>query len=90
MSNITRKLGEYRATTYAVDIGEDGDPILKSVAEVTYLATTPDVRHAYPEFAAQGFDVGKHQYVTVELLHMHRFTATLEAFLSVAVDDIID
>ena len=90
MANITRKLGEYKATAFKVVQQERGDPDLEPYAEVTYLATTSDPRHAYPEFRAQGYDVPKTAYVKVEHICTHKYTATLDAFLSVATDEIVE
>lgn len=91
MANITRKLGEYKATAFrVVQPLEGGDHELDPYAEVTYLATTSDPRHARPEFRAQGYDVPKTAYVEVEHLCTHKYTATLDAFLSVATDEIVD
>lgn len=90
MANITRKLGEYRATAFKVVQQEGGEPELEPCAEVTYLASTSDTRHAYPEFKAQGYDVPKTMYVKVEHICTHKYTATLDAFLSVATDEIVE
>ena len=90
MANITRKLGEYKAVAFRVVQQEGGAPELDPYAEVTYLATTSDPRHAYPEFRAQGYDVSKTTYVEVEHLCTHKYTATLDAFLSVATDEIVE
>ena len=90
MANITRKLGEYKATAFKVVQQEGGDSDLAPYAEVTYLATTSDPRHAYPEFRAQGYDVPKTAYVKVEHICSHKYTATLDAFLSIATDEIIE
>ena len=90
MANITRKLGEYKATAFKVVQQEEGEPELAPYAEVTYLATTAHPRHAYPEFRAQGYDVPKTMYVKVEHICTHKYTATLDAFLSVATDEIVE
>ena len=90
MANITRKLGEYKATAFKVVQPEGGEPDIEPYAEVTYLATTSDPRHAYPEFKAQGYDVPKTTYVKVEHICTHKYTATLDAFLSVATDEIVE
>ena len=90
MANITRKLGEYKATAFRVVHPEGGDPDFEPYAEVTYIATTSDPRHAHPEFRAQGYDVPKTAYVKVEHICTHKYTATLDAFLSVATDEIVE
>lgn len=90
MATITRKLGEYKATAFKVVQEGGGEPELAPYAEVNYLATTADPRHAYPEFRAQGYDVPKTTYVNVEHICTHKYTATLDAFLSVATDEIVE
>ena len=90
MANITRKLGEYKATAFKVVQLEGGGHEPEPFAEVTYLATTSNPRHAYSEFRAQGYDVPKTAYVKVEHICTHKYTATLDAFLSVATDEIVE
>lgn len=90
MASITRKLGEYLATLYEVGRGDEGKLTTYPVATVNYIATTADERHARAEFRAQGYDVPHKAYITVDHVRTHKYTATLEAFLSVATDSIVE
>lgn len=87
---ITRKLREYHAVSYLVDKKEGGNPVLVPECEIDYLATTADERTARREFKAAGYPVKSSTPVEVTPGALHLYTATIDAFLSVATDSIVE
>lgn len=89
-STITRKLREYHAVSYRIDKEEGGDPELVPEYEIDYLATTADERTARREFKAAGYPVKNGTPIDITPGVLHMYTATIDAFLSVATDRIIE
>ena len=89
-NTITRKLREYHAVSYRIDKGEGGDPELVTEYEIDYLATTADERTARREFKAAGYPVKNGTPIDITPGVLHMYTATIDAFLSVATDRIIE
>lgn len=87
---ITRKLREYHAVSYRIDKEEGGDPELVPEYEIDYLATTADERTARREFKAAGYPVKNGTPIDITPGVLHMYTATIDAFLSVATDRIIE
>lgn len=87
-STITRKLREYHAVSYRIDKEEGGDPELVPEYEIDYLATTADERTARREFKAAGYPVKNGTPIDITPGVLHMYTATIDAFLSVATDRI--
>lgn len=89
-TTITRKLREYHAVSYRIDKEEGGNPTLVPEYEIEYLATTADERTARREFKAAGFPVKNGTPIDVTPGKLHLYTATIDAFLSVATDSIVE
>lgn len=89
-NTITRKLREYHAVSYRIDKEEGGDPELVPEHEIDYLATTADERTARREFKAAGYPVKNGTPIDITSGVLHMYTATIDAFLSVATDRIIE
>lgn len=89
-NTITRKLREYHAVSYRIDKEEGGDPELVPEYEIDYLATTADERTARREFKAAGYRVKNGTPIDITPGVLHMYTATIDAFLSVATDRIIE
>lgn len=89
-NTITRKLREYHAVSYRIDKEEGGDPELVPEYEIDYLATTADERTARREFKAAGYPVKNGTPIDITPGVLHIYTATIDAFLSVATDRIIE
>lgn len=89
-NTITRKLREYHAVSYRIDKAEGGDPELVPEYEIDYLATTADERTARREFKAAGYPVKNGTPIDITPGVLHMYTATIDAFLSVATDRIIE
>ena len=89
-NTITRKLREYHAVSYRIDKEEGGDPELVPKYEIDYLATTADERTARREFKAAGYPVKNGTPIDITPGVLHMYTATIDAFLSVATDRIIE
>jgi hypothetical protein len=89
-NTITRKLREYHAVSYRIDKEEGGDPELVPEYEIDYLATTADERTARREFKAAGYPVKNGTPIDITPGVLHMYTATIDAFLSVATDRIIE
>lgn len=89
-NTITRKLREYHAVSYRIDKEEGGDPELVREYEIDYLATTADERTARREFKAAGYPVKNGTPIDITPGVLHMYTATIDAFLSVATDRIIE
>lgn len=87
---ITRKLREYHAVSYRIGKEEGGDPELVTEYEIDYLATTADERTARREFKAAGYPVKNGTPIDITPGVLHMYTATIDAFLSVATDRIIE
>lgn len=87
---ITRKLREYHAVSYRIDKEEGGNPELVPEYEIDYLATTADERTARREFKAAGYPVKNGTPIDITPGVLHMYTATIDAFLSVATDRIIE
>lgn len=85
---ITRKLREYHAVSYRIDKEEGGNPELVPEYEIDYLATTADERTARREFKAAGYPVKNGTPIDITPGVLHMYTATIDAFLSVATDRI--
>lgn len=89
-TTITRKLREYHAVSYRIDKEEGGDPELVPEYEIDYLATTADERTARREFKAAGYPVKNGTPIDITPGVLHMYTATIDAFLSVATDRVIE
>ena len=89
-NTITRKLREYHAVSHRTDKEEGGDPELVPEYEIDYLATTADERTARREFKAAGYPVKNGTPIDITPGVLHMYTATIDAFLSVATDRIIE
>lgn len=89
-NTITRKLREYHAVSYRIDKEEGGDPELVPEYEIDYLATTADERTARREFKAAGYPVKNGTPIDITPGVLHMYTATIDAFLSVATDRVIE
>lgn len=89
-NTITRKLREYHAVSYRIDKKEGGDPELVPEYEIDYLATTADERTARREFKAAGYPVKNGTPIDITPGVLHMYTATIDAFLSVATDSIVE
>lgn len=89
-NTITRKLREYHAVSYRIDKKEGRDPELVPEYEIDYLATTADERTARREFKAAGYPVKNGTPIDITPGVLHMYTATIDAFLSVATDRIIE
>lgn len=89
-NTITRKLRKYHAVSYRIDKEEGGDPELVPEYEIDYLATTADERTARREFKAAGYPVKNGTPIDITPGVLHMYTATIDAFLSVATDRIIE
>lgn len=89
-STITRKLREYHAVSYRIGKEEGGNPVLVPEYEIDYLATTADERTARREFKAAGYQVKTGTPIEVTPGVLHLYTATIDAFLSVATDSIVE
>lgn len=89
-NTITRKLREYHAVSYRIDKEEGGNPELVPEYEIDYLATTADERTARREFKAAGYPVKNGTPIDITPGVLHMYTATIDAFLSVATDRIIE
>lgn len=89
-NTITRKLREYHAVSYRIDKEEGGNPELVPEYEIDYLATTADECTARREFKAAGYPVKNGTPIDITPGVLHMYTATIDAFLSVATDRIIE
>lgn len=89
-NTITRKLREYHAVSYRISKEEGGNPVLVPEYEIDYLATTADERIARREFKAAGYPVKSSTPVEVTPVVLHMYTASIDAFLSVATDSIVE
>ena len=89
-NSITRKLREYHAVSYRVDKNEGGDPALVPEYEIDYLANSADERTARREFKAAGYPVKNGTPIDITPGALHMYTATIDAFLSVATDSIVE
>ena len=89
MANITRTFREYHATSYKV-ASEGGEFKLEPEYECDYLAQTADERTARRELRNAGYPVRSGTIVKVEPGKLHKYTCTIDAFLSVATDTIVE
>lgn len=89
MANITRTFREYHATAYKV-ASEGGEFKLEPAYECDYLAQTADERTARHELRNAGYPVRSGTIVKVEPGKLHKYTCTIDAFLSVATDTIVE
>lgn len=87
---ITRKLREYHAVSYRIDKEEGGNPALVPEYEIDYLATTADERTARREFKDAGYPVKNWTPIDITPGVLHMYTATIDAFLSVATESIVE
>ena len=89
MSNITRTFREDHATSFKVAT-EGGDFKLVPEYEVDYLAQTADERTARREMKDAGYPIKSNAIIKVEPGKLHKYTCTIDAFLSVATDTIVE
>ena len=89
MANITRTFREYHATSFKV-VTEGGEFKLEPEFECDYLAQTADERTARRELKAAGYPVKPSAIIKVEPGTLHKYTCTIDAFLSVATDSIVE